>query len=77
MTEFVQYLVGGLATGSVYGLIALGFVGAWSQPIKSARGDVLGTFGTYFRESRTPTPAEREGVALLAGVAAEAIAEAA
>ena len=26
MTEFLQYLVGGLATGSVYGLIALGFV---------------------------------------------------
>lgn len=55
--------------------LALGFVGAWSYPIKSPRGEVLGTFGTYFREQRLPTPAEREGVALLAGVAAQAIGE--
>lgn len=55
--------------------LALGFVGAWSFPIKSARGEVLGTFGTYFREQRRPTPAEREGVALLASVAAQAIGE--
>ena len=55
--------------------LALGFVAAWSFPIKSAGGQVLGTFGTYFREQRLPTPAERVGVALLAGVAAEAIGE--
>jgi hypothetical protein len=57
--------------------LALGFLGAWSMPIKDAAGRVLGTFGTYFREHRLPTDAEREAVALLAGVAAEAIGSAA
>ena len=54
--------------------LALGFVGAWSHPIKDAQGRVLGTLGTYFREQRSATPGEREAVALLAVVAAEAIA---
>ena len=49
-------------------------MGAWSQPIKAADGRVLGTFGTYFREHRLPTPAERASVALLASVAAAAMA---
>jgi GAF domain-containing protein len=53
--------------------LALGFAGAWSMPIKSGDGRVLGTFGTYFREQRLPTEGEREAVALLAGVAAEAL----
>ena len=52
--------------------MALGFLGAWSMPIKA--GDrVLGTFGTYFREHRAPSATERQAVALLAGVAAKAI----
>jgi len=50
--------------------LALGFVGAWSFPIKSDQGKVLGTFGTYYRERRTPTPAEQHGVQLLAEAAA-------
>ena len=50
--------------------LALGYVGAWSMPIKRADGTVLGTFGTYFRERRCPTQAERVGVEKLAGVAA-------
>ena len=50
--------------------LALGFRGAWSMPIKAPQGHVLGTFGTYFREHRSPTAAEREVVALLAEVAA-------
>jgi GAF domain-containing protein len=54
--------------------LALGFVGAWSMPIRSADGRVLGTFGTYFREHRLPTSAEREAVAALGAVAAAAIA---
>jgi GAF domain-containing protein len=54
--------------------LALGFRGAWSMPIKAPPGQVLGTFGTYFREHRSPTVAEREVVALLAEVAARAIA---
>jgi GAF domain-containing protein len=53
--------------------LALGFLGAWSMPIKSAGGRVLGTFGTYFREHRLATAGEREAVAMLAGLAASAI----
>jgi GAF domain-containing protein len=54
--------------------LALGFVGAWSMPIKSPEGSVLGTFGTYFRERREPTPREHEAVRILASAAALAIA---
>jgi GAF domain-containing protein len=54
--------------------LSLGFAGAWSQPIKSPEGRVLGTLGTYFRERREPTHDEREAGALLANVAAQAIA---
>jgi len=54
--------------------LALGFLGAWSMPIKSADGKVLGTFGTYFRERRTPLPEEIKGIELLASVAAQALA---
>lgn len=54
--------------------LALGFVGAWSMPIKSPQdGRVLGTFGTYFRESRQPTPREMVAVRELAAVAARAL----
>jgi hypothetical protein len=54
--------------------LALGFLGAWSFPIKSPEGKVIGTFGTYFREHRSPTEMEKQSVAALAAVAAEAIA---
>lgn len=50
--------------------LALGYVGAWSQPIKAADGSVLGTFGTYYREQREPSIDERRNVALLAATAA-------
>jgi hypothetical protein len=50
--------------------LALGFLGAWSMPIKAASGKVLGTFGTYFREKRSPTIEEKKGVALLTATAA-------
>ena len=52
---------------------SIGFVGAWSQPIKSADGRVLGTFGTYFREHREPEPDEMALVQVLVPVAARAI----
>jgi GAF domain len=45
--------------------LSLGFVGAWSMPIKSPEGKVLGTFGTYFRDHRSPSLEERRGVELL------------
>lgn len=54
--------------------LSLGFLGAWSMPIKSAEGMVLGTFGTYFRESRSPTAREQHGVERLALAAARVLA---
>jgi len=53
--------------------LALGLLGAWSQPIVDRAGRVLGTFGTYFRERRQPTTAERQIVAILSHTAALAI----
>ncbi|HYV61389.1 MAG TPA: GAF domain-containing protein, partial [Bryobacteraceae bacterium] len=55
--------------------LALGFVGAWSVPIKSADGIVLGTVGAYFRHRRSPTPAELGGLKQLAAAAALALAK--
>lgn len=49
--------------------LALGFVGAWSMPIKSTQGRVLGTLGTYFRERRSPEPEELKSVEVLAAAA--------
>ena len=49
--------------------LALGFVGAWSMPIKAPDGRVLGTLGTYFRERRSPTEKEVESVQALAAAA--------
>jgi hypothetical protein len=48
---------------------------AWSLPIKSPDGKVLGTFGTYYRTHRSPTPQECKGVELLAAAAAFALAK--
>jgi len=53
--------------------LALGLRGAWSMPIISGSGRVLGTFGTYFREVRPPTAAERDTVGTLTRTAAVAI----
>ncbi len=54
--------------------LSLGFVGAWSVPIKSPEGTVLGTIGTYFRDHRSPTTEEQRGVELLAVAAAQVLA---
>lgn len=53
--------------------LALGFAGAWSMPIKSGDGEVLGTFGTYYRHSREPTSLERAAIESLAAAAASII----
>ena len=53
--------------------LALGLRGAWSMPIKARDGSVIGTFGTYFREVREPTPDERAIVEVLVRTAAIAI----
>lgn len=56
--------------------LSLGFMGAWSWPIKSAEGRVLGSFGTYYPEHREPTPKERKAVQILASAAALVMADA-
>jgi GAF domain-containing protein len=54
--------------------LALGFVGAWSMPIKNPNTqEVLGTFGTYFREKRQPTAEEQKGIERLAAAAARVL----
>ena len=54
--------------------MALGFVAAWSMPIKSqASGRVLGTFGTYYRTLRAPTDREISAVGALASSAARVL----
>ena len=54
--------------------LSLGFVGAWSMPIKAADdGRVLGTFGTYYRDLRQPTTREIAAIRTLAATAALAL----
>lgn len=55
--------------------LALGFRAAWSMPLKDESGRVVGTFGTYFRESRQPTEQEIDSIARLAPLASRAIAQ--
>jgi GAF domain-containing protein len=50
--------------------LSLGYVGAWSMPIKTQDNKVLGTFGTYFRERRQPSLEELKGVELLSSAVA-------
>lgn len=52
---------------------SLGFVGAWSYPIKSNNNKVLGTFGTYFQKQRKPSVEEMKGTELLASAAARVL----
>ncbi len=53
--------------------LGLGLPAAWSMPIITVDGRVLGTFGTYFREKREPTDLERRTVEILSNTAALAI----
>ena len=48
-----------------------GLAACWSVPIRGDRGEVIGTFATYFTEPRVPTPhevREVQAAAHLAGV---------
>ncbi|HEX6640117.1 MAG TPA: GAF domain-containing protein, partial [Thermoanaerobaculia bacterium] len=48
-----------------------GLAAAWSEPIRDADGDVLGTFALYYAEPREPTAADLqiiEAAAARAGV---------
>lgn len=53
--------------------LGLGLKAAWSMPILSSMGEALGTFGTYFLETREPTREERQLVKVLAQTASLAI----
>ena len=50
-----------------------GFQACWSEPIKSDTGKVLGTFGLYFTEGRSPEPKELEIIEACANLASIAI----
>lgn len=54
--------------------LSIGYIGAWSMPIKTSSGRVLGTFGTYYRNVRNPSREEQTGIALLARAAAQVLA---
>ncbi len=54
--------------------LALGYVGAYSVPIKDNDKKVLGTFGTYFRFHREPSSEELRGTELLAKAVAIVLA---
>jgi PAS domain S-box-containing protein len=54
--------------------LAHGLRACWSTPILSSEGRVLGTFATYYREPRSPTPQEHnliERITHLASIAVE------
>ena len=53
--------------------MSLGYVGAWSTPIKSSEGRVLGTFGIYCRHLADPSDEHRSAMALLAEAAAKSL----
>ena len=50
-----------------------GFQACWSEPIKSETGRVLGTFGLYFTEPRSPSAKELEIIEACASLASVAI----
>jgi PAS domain S-box-containing protein len=53
--------------------LALGLKAAWSIPIFSSKGRVLGTFGTYLTQIREPSPVEQRLVEVLSRTAALAM----
>lgn len=54
--------------------LALGYLGAWSMPIKTRDNKVIGTFGTYFRQHREPSVEELTGTELLVSAVATVLA---
>ena len=74
MTEFLQYLIGGLATGSVYGLIALGFVLIFKSTdvFNFAQGDLL-MLGAYITVTALVTFHLPLGLAMIVALAASAV----
>src|SRR5438034_1612005 len=50
-----------------------GLRACWSTPILSSGGKVLGTFAIYYRQPRSPTPAERELIEQITHLASIAV----
>jgi branched-chain amino acid transport system permease protein len=74
MTEFIQYVIGGLAIGSVYGLVALGFVLVFKSTdvFNFAQGDLL-VVGAYLMFTMVTTLSLPVVPALIIVVASAAI----
>ena len=53
--------------------LAHGLRACWSTPIRGADGRLLGTFGNYYREPRSPTPDDLKVITLVTHTAALAI----
>jgi len=53
--------------------LGIGFNAAWSVPIKSVSGKVIGTFGAYFKNKRLPSLEEQRGLKILVQAAAVAL----
>ena len=53
--------------------LAHGLRACWSTPIRGADGRLLGTFGNYYREPRSPTPNDLKVITLVTHTAALAI----
>jgi diguanylate cyclase (GGDEF)-like protein/PAS domain S-box-containing protein len=54
-------------------VLPLGFQACWSKPVFDANGDVIASFGFYFRDKRSPSPAELQELTRLRGLASLAI----
>ena len=54
-------------------VVPLGYHACWSQPVFSSSGEVIATFGFYFRENRSPDAAELQELTRLRGLATLAI----
>ena len=54
--------------------LALGYLGAWSMPIKTRENKVIGTFGAYFRQHREPSTEGLKGTELLVSAVAFVLA---
>jgi branched-chain amino acid transport system permease protein len=74
MTQFIQYVVGGLAVGAIYALVALGFVMVFmaTDVFNFAHGNLM-MLGAYFALATVTTFAMPFGVGVLATLVAAAI----
>lgn len=54
-------------------ILPLGLRSCWSQPIFSAEGEVIATFGCYFRDARAPSAGEMQEIARFRSLATLAI----